>query len=276
MAVLCEMLTTLDYLCDCLSGTPPHGRFNCIRQVAPVCTPPNTCFLGPIRVHNPNGSHFCTAHGRASLYFTMGRPLPSKLTLPTGGSGSGPHLRHGSTRVFNPNGVSIGSAVFVGLTTVTDRQTDDATGPVVVRCGVIMCLKMLTAVCAGAGVHEHCDGESFRAACYQPDEVLTITHAQYGIMPRGRCVDDQRSDTGCYADVTRQVAGVCSGRRSCDLEVNSDRLKADSCPAGSAFSLNASFTCVKGLKPPLVSRYKNSPGDEIANVNFFFDDIVHV
>jgi len=24
-----------------------HGRFDGIRQVAPVCTPPNTCFLGP-------------------------------------------------------------------------------------------------------------------------------------------------------------------------------------------------------------------------------------
>jgi len=30
------------------------------------------------------------------------------------------------TRVHNPNGISIGSAVFVGLTTVTDRPTDHA------------------------------------------------------------------------------------------------------------------------------------------------------
>ena len=30
----------------------------------------------------------------------------------------------GPTRVHNPNGISIGSAVFVGLTIVTDRQTD--------------------------------------------------------------------------------------------------------------------------------------------------------
>jgi len=52
-----------------------HGRLNSICQVAPVCTPPNTCFLGP-------------------------------------------------TRVLDPNGISIGSAVFAGLTSVTDRQTD--------------------------------------------------------------------------------------------------------------------------------------------------------
>jgi len=34
---------------------------------------------------------------------------------------------HGSTRVLNPNGISIGSAVFASLISVTDRQTDHAT-----------------------------------------------------------------------------------------------------------------------------------------------------
>jgi len=29
------------------------GRFNRIRQVAPICTPSNTCFSGSIRVHTP-------------------------------------------------------------------------------------------------------------------------------------------------------------------------------------------------------------------------------
>jgi len=33
----------------------------------------------------------------------------------------------GPTQVINPNGISIGSAVFAGLTSVTDRQTDHAT-----------------------------------------------------------------------------------------------------------------------------------------------------
>jgi len=33
----------------------------------------------------------------------------------------------GPTRVLNPNGISIGSAVFAGLTSVTDRPSDDAT-----------------------------------------------------------------------------------------------------------------------------------------------------
>jgi len=33
----------------------------------------------------------------------------------------------GPTRVLNPNGISIGSAIIAGLTTVTDRQTDRPT-----------------------------------------------------------------------------------------------------------------------------------------------------
>jgi len=55
-----------------------HRQFSGIRKVTPVCTPPNTCFLGP-------------------------------------------------TQVLNPNGISIGSAFFAGLTTVTDRPTDRTT-----------------------------------------------------------------------------------------------------------------------------------------------------
>ena len=41
-----------------------------------------------------------------------------------------PHLIYmlpGPTRVLNPNGISIGSAVFAGLTSVIDRQTDRQT-----------------------------------------------------------------------------------------------------------------------------------------------------
>ena len=55
-----------------------HGRFNRIRQVATIFTQCNTCFLGPTRVHSPNG-------------------------------------------------IEIRSAVFAGLTIVTDRQTFHAT-----------------------------------------------------------------------------------------------------------------------------------------------------
>jgi len=48
---------------------------------------------------NPNGNHhrfsyFCTDNLKVSLYFTMGHPFPSKLSVPMGDLD--PHLIHGS------------------------------------------------------------------------------------------------------------------------------------------------------------------------------------
>jgi len=122
-------------------------------------------------------SHFCTAYGRKSLYFTVGDTFPPKLPFLVGGSGrhrthdslghseptiqtasqlvqpfshswpqsvpilyNGPPLSpkiapsHGGSEApsnkwflgpiwaHNANGISIGSAIFAGLTSVTDRQ----------------------------------------------------------------------------------------------------------------------------------------------------------
>jgi len=90
----------------------------------------NLCFLRPTRVHNSNGkstgsSIFAqiTVDCRYTLQSTAAFPL--KITPSHGGCG--PRLTHGSlgpTRDLNPNGISIGSAVFAGL---TDRATDAAT-----------------------------------------------------------------------------------------------------------------------------------------------------
>jgi len=49
---------------------------------------------------------------------------PSKLPLPMEIWTASNTWFPGPTRVLNPNGISIGSAVFAGLTSVTDRQTD--------------------------------------------------------------------------------------------------------------------------------------------------------
>jgi len=58
-----------------------------------------------------------------------GTPLsPSKLPIPIGGSGPPSYARFPEpTQVLNPNGISIGSAVLAGLTSVTDRPTAYAT-----------------------------------------------------------------------------------------------------------------------------------------------------
>jgi len=96
-------------------------------------------FLGLIRAHNTNGISigsidFCTANRRVSIYFTMGRPFPPlKLAHSRGGYGPRSNIWfHGPTRLYNPNGISIGSADFAGLTSVTDRPTDHATWSVTI------------------------------------------------------------------------------------------------------------------------------------------------
>jgi len=62
-----------------------------------------------------------------------------------------PHVKHRwfvrSTRVLNPHGISIGAAIFAGLTSETDQPTDHATQSVtvarfylVLRCNLIKSL----------------------------------------------------------------------------------------------------------------------------------------
>ena len=60
-----------------------------------------------------------------SLYFTMGRPFPPQnCPFPWGIWTPSNTWFPRPTRVLNPNGISIGSAVLGGLTSVTNRQTD--------------------------------------------------------------------------------------------------------------------------------------------------------
>jgi len=71
-----------------------HERFNCICQVAPMCTPSNSASWKKTASRSPQP--FCTAHCIMSLYFSIGRPFLLKTALLRGGSG--PHLigQHGS------------------------------------------------------------------------------------------------------------------------------------------------------------------------------------
>jgi len=68
--------------------------------------------------------HFCADGRTVSVYCVMGHPFPLKIApshewicTPSNTSLLGP------TEVLNPNGISIGSAVFAGHTSVTDRPT---------------------------------------------------------------------------------------------------------------------------------------------------------
>jgi len=84
-------------------------------------------FLGPYsspypKRHLVRFSRFCTAHDRECLYFTMDRPFPLKVGPSHVGFGAPSYTwLLGLTRIHNPNGTSIGSADFAGLTIVTDK-----------------------------------------------------------------------------------------------------------------------------------------------------------
>jgi len=97
-----------------------HGWFSGIRQVAPVCvcTPPMHASLGP-DVKSQTASRSVQAFLHSSqqrvtiLYNRLPRP-PSKLPLLMGRSGPPSNTWFPwTTQVHNPNGISIGSAVFL-------------------------------------------------------------------------------------------------------------------------------------------------------------------
>jgi len=137
------------------------GRFNRIRQVTPICLPMwshwrhlanaieivhndttwriyatwriwlNLCFIRPTRIYNPNGisigsAVFAQMTAEVSLYFTMGRPFPPQNCLFPWGIWTLIWFP-GPTWILNANGISIGSAVFAGLTSVNDRPTERPT-----------------------------------------------------------------------------------------------------------------------------------------------------
>ena len=65
------------------------------------------------------------------------------------------------TRVHNPNGISIGSAIFAGFTIVTYRQTDHATrsvttGRIYVRSTVMRPNKIIATVFSCGRCHYNC------------------------------------------------------------------------------------------------------------------------
>jgi len=78
--------------------------------------------------HLDQFGRFCTVHYRVSLYFTMGPHFPPQnCPLPWGTWTPMNIWFLGPTQVLNPNGISIGSAIFARLTTVTDIQKDRLT-----------------------------------------------------------------------------------------------------------------------------------------------------
>jgi len=94
-------------------------------------TPSNTISLAH---SNPQHKRHLERFSRSTVIFYNGTSLfPLKIDPSHGGSGPPSNMWFvGLTRVINPNGISIGAAVFAGLTSVTDRLTDHATRSVTI------------------------------------------------------------------------------------------------------------------------------------------------
>jgi len=108
-----------------------HRWFSGIHHVALVCTQPNTCFLGPSRVQIPNGISIGSAvfaQMTAECRYTLQQdaPSPQNYQFPWGIWSPSNTWFAGPTRVLNPKGIFIGSAVFCRAH-YCDRQTDRQT-----------------------------------------------------------------------------------------------------------------------------------------------------
>jgi len=110
---------------------------NCIPKSVAMATslstyglPSNTRFLWRIQAHNPSSISIISAvfvqlTPKCPYTLQWDTPFASKLPLSIGGSGPPSNTWFPvPTWLHNPNSISIGSAIFAGLTSVTDWPTD--------------------------------------------------------------------------------------------------------------------------------------------------------
>jgi hypothetical protein len=104
-------------------------------------------------------------------------------------------------------------------------------------------------VCADVEVEQVCEGETFKATCAQPDQVLFVQSAQYGRMSASRCLVPAATD--CRLDVLAHLDRTCSGRQSCELKVSvvTDAvgvLQLPVCLRHARGYLEVTYTCLTG------------------------------
>ena len=74
-----------------------------------------------------------------------------------------------------------------------------------------------------------------------------MVSAKYGLMRKGRCMDDDFGHLGCHSDQLAYLDKLCSGRHTCQLS-NSNNMEMQEntpCPKISPF-LETSYTCESG------------------------------
>jgi hypothetical protein len=94
-------------------------------------------------------------------------------------------------------------------------------------------------------LREYCFPQIFNESCGE-GEVMLMEAARYGRMKQGRCLNSDYK-IGCWADVLPQVDRMCSGRRSCQINIPDTTLHMlQPCPKDVFAYLEASYNCVKG------------------------------
>lgn len=95
--------------------------------------------------------------------------------------------------------------------------------------------------------------EEFVARCGRGEAIL-MTHARYGRMQVGRCVERQELSVGCSLDVLPIVDKRCSGRSSCFIAVPDSELEATKpCSKELRSYLEIAYKCVKGMAASVAS-----------------------
>ena len=97
------------------------------------------------------------------------------------------------------------------------------------------------------GTVEVCSRETFNASC-AAGSVVIIERARVGRMRLNRCVTaDLGGVLGCNRDVTEVLAGRCSGRRQCAVEVLDDAISGmNPCHIDVTLYLEVTYKCLAG------------------------------
>ena len=94
------------------------------------------------------------------------------------------------------------------------------------------------------GMIEYCEDSSFNPSC-GPDEVIMMQSARYGRMEVATCLAKDYGHLGCSADILGVLDGMCSGRRSCDVDVRDLMVSGQKpCPKDLRSYLEAQYTCL--------------------------------
>lgn len=98
---------------------------------------------------------------------------------------------------------------------------------------------------------EVCRFEEFASRCPN-NKIIIMEKSFYGRMQVGRCISSKLGHLGCAGDALKIFDDLCSGQRSCHLEIPDKILDGvDNCDPEVTKYLEASYQCIQGKPLPL-------------------------